>query len=62
MSNVYLVVLAVEVEEGQGNPSDWDWATLIDSPLPVDVVRSIETDERVSVVNNLRRLAARWEV
>jgi hypothetical protein len=38
----YLITLAVETEEGQGDPADWDWATLVDSPLPVGVVTSTE--------------------
>lgn len=60
--STYLVVLAVEVEQGQGDPGDWDWATLVDSPLPVDVVASMETDDDQSVVGNLQRLSKRWEI
>jgi hypothetical protein len=38
----YLITLAIETEEGQSDPAKWDWATLIDSPLPAGVVASVD--------------------
>lgn len=55
MSDTYLIVLAVEVEND--DPSAWDWPTLIDSPLPVDMLVSLEADDNESVAYNLERLA-----
>lgn len=55
MSDTYLVVLAIEVEND--DPGVWDWPMLIDNPLPVDMLVSIETDADKSVAHNLERLA-----
>jgi hypothetical protein len=60
-NDIYLVVLAVEVDPTMSDPGDWHWPTLVDSPFPVDVVESIKTDDRKSVAENLRRLADRWD-
>lgn len=55
MSDTYLIVLAVEVEND--DPGTWDWPTLIDNPLPVDMLVSIEADPNEGVAYNLERLA-----
>jgi hypothetical protein len=61
----YLVTVAIETDETQGNPGDWDWATLIDSPLPVGVVGSVDVtglDPNVGIIRLLGRLGVPHEV
>jgi len=61
----YLITLAVETEEGQGDPANWDWATLVDSPLPVGVVGSADVtglDTSVGIIRLLGRLGVPHEV
>lgn len=53
--STYLVTLAIEVEND--DPGTWDWPMLIDSPLPVDMLVSIEANDNESVAYNLERLA-----
>jgi hypothetical protein len=61
MNDTHLVVLAIEVDPSMGDPADWHWPTLVDSPYAVDVVAAIRAEDNVSVVDNLKRLARRWE-
>lgn len=37
MMGEWLIVLAVEAEEGEGHPARWDWAALLDTPSPVGI-------------------------
>lgn len=56
----HLIVLAIETDESQSNPAKWNWAELIDSPLPVGVVTSVDvTDQPVDT--GLRHLIDRLE-
>lgn len=46
----WLVVLAVETDEGQGHPARWDWGALLDTPYPVGVATAQEvTDEHAGI-------------
>ena len=56
MSDIYFVVLAIEVEAD--DPGVWDWPTLIDNPLPVDLIASVQTDTNESTEANLNHLAS----
>ena len=60
-----LITLFIETEEGQGDPAKWDWAALIDSPLPVGVVGSVDVtglDPNVGIIRLLGRLGVPHEV
>lgn len=57
MTDIYLVVLAIETEANETDPGSWDWTELTDSPHPVDVVASLKSLDDLSVRGNLQRLA-----
>lgn len=56
MSDVYLVVLAVEVDPSMGDPIDWHWPTLIDSPYSADAIVSIHAPDDRPVKKNIDNL------
>lgn len=61
----YLITLAIETDEGQGNPAKWDWPNVIDSPYPVGVVGSVDVtglDASVGIIRLLGRLGVPHEV
>jgi hypothetical protein len=41
----HIVILSIEIDEGQSDPDKWDWANVIDSPYPVGVIASVEVDD-----------------
>lgn len=49
----YMIALVIETEEGQGDPADWDWECILDTPLPVSVIASCETAVDSSVQENM---------
>ena len=53
----HLIALAVETDPATTAPATWAWAELIDSPLPADVIATIETNDGATVAHELRRLA-----
>lgn len=60
--STHLVVLAVDTEPGDGDPGGWDWAELLDTPLPVGVVLSTEADDEWTVNQNLIQLSSLLKV
>lgn len=58
MTDIYLVVLAVEIDASDPHPGLWNWAELTDSPHPVDVVAAVKSVDNMSVTGNLQRLAS----
>lgn len=59
--STYLIALAIEVEPGQGNPGKWNWAEVVDTPLPCDVITSFEVPGDTALQENLTYLAERLE-
>lgn len=38
----YLVVLAIEADEAEGDPARWDWGAMLDTPYAVGVSARME--------------------
>lgn len=63
----FVQVLVLELDETEGNPENWDWQQVIDTPGSVLVVPSVEiepdpSDTQVDLMNRLTtdyRLAVR---
>ena len=56
----HVVVLVIETDTEDGNPADWDWQNVIDSPNPVTVVVSGEvvdypSDKQVGQMHELAK-------
>lgn len=52
----YLVTLAIETYGGEGSPEDWDWATLLDTPYPADVIACADVTE-MTATKGLAKIA-----
>jgi len=44
MMSTHMIVLVLDVDPPDGDPADWDWGHVVDTPLPVSVVAHAELD------------------
>lgn len=66
----FVQVLILELDETEGNPANWDWTEIIDTPGVATALHTVEiepnpTDEQVNVVaqlSNNYRDAVRREI
>ena len=57
--STHLVVLAIESEPADyTDPGDWNWVEILDSPLPVGVVLSVEANDDWTVEQNILQLSS----
>lgn len=44
----HMVVLVLDVEEGDGHPADWPWSEIVDTPHALSVVTHAELNPEVT--------------